>query len=200
MVGLSQVRKALSSYLTEPVVRLLVGTAITPNIITWFGLALAVSAAVLVVGGYLFVAGLLILLGGFFDMLDGALARRTEQVTRFGAVLDATLDRLSEGALLLGIMFFFASGAKTFGVVLAGAALMASVSVSYVRAKAEAMGFECQVGLLTREGRVIVLVLGLLLSRLFDNALIIALTFIAGFGYLTVGQRLAYVWRQAKKR
>lgn len=200
MLGLSRVRKAASGYLTEPVVRLLARTSITPNAITWFGLILAVGAAVLIATGYLLVAGLVVLTAGFFDMLDGALARRTERVTRFGAVLDATLDRLSEGALLLGIMFFFASGAETVGVLLAGAALLASMSVSYVRARAEAMGFECQVGMFTRDGRVIVLAVGLLMSPLFDSALIIALAHIVGFSFLTVGQRLVYVWRQAKNR
>ena len=200
MVNLSQVRKAASGYLTEPVVRLLARTSITPNAITWFGLALAVGAAVLITTGQLLVAGLVVLLAGFFDLLDGALARRTDRVTRFGAVLDSTLDRLSEGALLLGIMVFYAREADTIGVLLAGAALLASMSVSYVRARAEAMGFECQVGLFTRAGRVIVLVVGLLLSQLFDIALIIALAHIVGFSSLTVGQRLVYVWRQAKNR
>ncbi len=200
VVNLSQVRKAISGYLTEPAVRLLARTSITPNIITWFGLALAVGAAILITTGHLLVAGLVVLLAGFFDMLDGALARRTERVTRFGAVLDSTLDRLSEGVLLLGIMVLYAREAETIGVLLAGAALLASLSVSYVRARAEAMGFECQVGLFTREGRVIVLVVGLLLSQLFDYALIIALAHIVGFSSLTVGQRLVYVWRQTKNR
>ncbi len=200
MVGLSRVRKAAASYLTEPAVRLLARTSITPNAITWFGLALAVGAAVLIVGGHLLVAGLVVLLAGFFDLLDGGLARYTGRATRFGAVLDATLDRVSEGVLLLGIMFLYAREAETIGVLLAGAALLASMSVSYVRARAEATGFECLVGLFTRAGRVIVLVVGLLLSQLFDNALIIALAIIVGLSFFTVGQRLVYVWRQAKNR
>lgn len=200
MVSLSQVRKAASGYLTEPVVRLLARTSITPNVITWFGLALAVGAAILIVGGHLLVAGLVVLVAGFFDLLDGALARYTNRTTRFGAVLDATLDRLSEGVLLLGIMFLYAREAETIGVLLAGAALLASMSVSYVRARAEAMGIECLVGLFTRLHRVIVLVLGLLLSQLFDNALIIALAIVVALSFFTVGQRLVYVWRQAKNK
>ena len=198
MVSLSQVRKAASGYLTEPVVRLLARTSITPNVITWFGFTLAVGAAVFITGGHLLAAGLVVLLAGFFDLLDGALARYTNRATRFGAVLDATLDRLSEGVLLLGIMFLYAGEEETIGVLLAGAALLASMSVSYVRARAEAMGIECLVGLFTRLHRVIVLALGLLLSQLFDNALIIALAIIVGLSFFTVGQRLVYVWRQAK--
>ncbi len=200
MVSLSQVRKAASGYLTEPVVRLLARTSITPNVITWFGFTLAVGAAVFITGGHLLAAGLVVLLAGFFDLLDGALARYTNRATRFGAVLDATLDRLSEGVLLLGIMVLYAREAETNGVLLAGAALLASMSVSYVRARAEAMGIECLVGLFTRLHRVIVLALGLLLSQLFDNALIIALAIIVGLSFFTVGQRLVYVWRQAKNR
>lgn len=200
VVSLSQVRKAASGYLTEPVVRLLARTSITPNVITWFGFTLAVGAAVFITGGHLLAAGLVVLLAGFFDLLDGALARYTNRATRFGAVLDATLDRLSEGVLLLGIMFLYAGEEETIGVLLAGAALLASMSVSYVRARAEAMGIECLVGLFTRLHRVIVLALGLLLSQLFDNALIIALAIIVGLSFFTVGQRLVYVWRQAKNR
>ena len=141
MIGLSRVRKATSSYLTEPAVRLLARTSITPNVITWVGFVLAIGAAVLIAGGYLISAGLVLLVAGFFDTLDGALARYTNRVTRFGAVLDATLDRLSEGALLLGVMAFFVGEEETIGVLLAGGALLASLAVSYVRAKAEASGF-----------------------------------------------------------
>jgi len=198
VVNLSQVSKAASGYLTEPVVRLLARTSITPNIITWFGLVLAVGASVLITTGHLLVAGLVVLLAGFFDLLDGALARYTNRATRFGAVLDSTLDRLSEGVLLLGVMSLYAQEMETIGILLAGTALLASMSVSYVRARAEAMGIECLVGLFTRAGRVVVLALGLLLSPLFDNALIIALAHIVGLSFLTVGQRLVYAWRQTK--
>lgn len=199
MIGLSRVRKATTSYLTEPTVRLLARTAITPNAITWVGFVLAIGAAVLIAGGYLISAGLVLLVAGFLDTLDGALARYTNRVTRFGAVLDATLDRLSEGALLLGVMAFFVGEEETIGVLLAGGALLASLAVSYVRAKAEASGFECRVGFFTREGRVLMLVVGLFLTLLIDKALIISMAHIIGLSSLTVVQRLVYVWRQSKK-
>jgi CDP-diacylglycerol--glycerol-3-phosphate 3-phosphatidyltransferase len=95
-------------------------------------------------------------------------------------------------------MSLYAQEMETIGILLAGTALLASMSVSYVRARAEAMGIECLVGLFTRAGRVVVLALGLLLSPLFDNALIIALAHIVGLSFLTVGQRLVYAWRQTK--
>jgi CDP-diacylglycerol--glycerol-3-phosphate 3-phosphatidyltransferase len=197
MAKLSEVHKALAYRLTEPVVRFLSRTPITPSAITWFGFLLTAGAAALIITGHLLVAGFVVLIAGFFDMLDGALARRTNQATRFGAVLDSTLDRLSEAVLLLGILVHYAGEQSTTGILLVGAALIGSLLVSYIRARAEALGLECQMGLFTRFERVIVLVLGLLLNQI-DNALIIALAIIAAFSFFTAGQRLVYVWRQTK--
>ncbi len=197
MVKLSEVRKALAYRFTEPVVRLLSRTAITPSAITWFGFLLTIGAAALITTEHLLVAGLVVLIAGFFDILDGALARRTAQATRFGAVLDSTLDRLSEAVLLLGILVFYAREQSITGILLVGAALIGSPLVSYIRARAEALGLECQLGLFTRAERVIVLALGLLLSRI-DNALIIALAIIVVFSFFTAVQRLVYVWKQTK--
>ncbi len=197
MAKLSNIRKALAYRFTEPVARLLARTSITPSAITWFGFLLTVGAAALIITGHLLVAGFVVLIAGFFDILDGALARRTNQVTRFGAVLDSTLDRLSEAVLLLGILVFYVRGGFIVGILLVGVALPSSLLVSYIRARAEALGLECQVGLFTRAERVIVLVLGLLLNQI-DNALIIALAIIVVFSFFTVGQRLVYVWRQTK--
>ena len=199
MAKLSEVRKALAYRLTEPVVRLLSKTPITPSAITWFGFLLAVGAAALIITEHLLTAGLVVLIAGFFDMLDGALARRTKQTTRFGSALDSMLDRLSESVLLLGILALYAREQSITGILLVGVALIGSLLVSYIRAKAEALGIECQVGLFTRAERVIVLALGLLLSHI-DNALIIALAIIAVSSLFTAGQRLVYVWKQTKTR
>ena len=199
MAKLSEVRKALAYRFTEPVVRLLSRTPITPNAITWFGFLLTVGAAALIIKGHLLAAGFVVLIAGFFDILDGALARRTNQATRFGAVLDSTLDRLSEAVLLLGILVLYAREQSITGILLVSVALIGSLLVSYIRARAEALGLECQVGLFTRAERVIVLVLGLLLYQI-DNALIIVLAIIAAFSFFTAGQRLVYVWRQTKIR
>jgi CDP-diacylglycerol--glycerol-3-phosphate 3-phosphatidyltransferase len=195
MAGLSQVRKAASSYFTDPLVRVLARTPVTPNSLTWFGFALAIGAAVLVALGHLLIAGFVVLIGGFFDMLDGALARRTNRVTPFGAILDSTLDRLSEGVILLGILVLYAREESAIGILLVGIVLITSMLVSYIRAKAESLGLECLVGLFTRPERVIVLALGLLI-----NQLEIALAIIAAFSFFTVGQRLVHVWRQIKEK
>ena len=197
---LSKAREAVAYYLTEPVVRLLARTFITPSIITWFGFFLAVGAAVLVTLGHLFAAGFLVLIAGFFDMLDGAMARRTNRTTRFGAVLDSTLDRLSEAILLLGIIVLYVRGGFIVGILLAGVALPSSLLVSYIRARAESLGLECEVGLFTRAERTIVLALGLLLSQIDYAFLVIALAIIVAFSFFTIGQRLIYVWQQTKTR
>lgn len=190
---LSEVRKFAARQLTEPVAQLLSRTSITPSTITWLGFLLAVGAAALIVTRHLFAAGLVVLVAGFFDMLDGALARRTQQATSFGAVLDSTLDRLSEAVLLLGILILYAGEWSTFHILLVGIALPCSLVVSYIKARAEAMGLECQVGLFTRAERVIVLALGILL-----NQIVIALAVIVVFSLITIIQRLLYVWQQTR--
>jgi len=194
---LYEFRKTAADYLTRPAVRLLAKTAITPNALTWFGFLLSAGATALIVTEHLFAAGFLILVSGLFDLLDGALARHTNQITHFGAVLDSTLDRIAEAILLLGILFFYIREQSTLGILLVGIALPSSQMVSYIRARAEAAGLECRVGLFTRGERVIVLALGLLLSQI-DYALIIALSIIILFSLFTAGQRLLHVWRQTK--
>ena len=199
MVGLPRWRKVAANYLTLPVVRLLAKTKVSPDALTCLGLMLAVGTAVLIAYGHLFTAGFLVIVAGFFDMLDGALARYTARESRAGAVLDSVVDRISEAALLLGIIVFYVYQQSTVEVIVAGGALIFSFIVSYIRARAEALGVDCQVGLFTRTERVVVLALGLLLSR-FDNALLIALAVITAFSLITIGQRLIYVWRQTRNQ
>jgi len=199
MSKLSEFRKTGAYYLTQPVVRFLVKTSITPTAITFLGFLLTLGAAALIITAHLFAAGFVVLVAGLFDMLDGALARSTNRATHFGAFLDSTLDRLAEAVLLLSILFLYAGEQSVTGILLVGAALLGSLLVSYIRARAEALGLECQVGLFTRPERVIVLALGLLLSQL-ANALIIALAIIVVFSFITAGQRVLYVWQQTRIR
>ena len=194
MAKSSGVRRTVGNYLTQPAVRFLARISITPSIITWFGFLLAVGAAALIVTGHLFAAGFVVLFAGFFDMLDGALARYTNQTTCFGAVLDSTLDRLSEAVLLIGILLYVGNQSLV-AVLLVFFALFGSLLVSYIRARAEALDLECQVGLFTRAERVIVLALGLLL-----NQIVIALAIIVVFSFFTFGQRLIYVWQQTRMK
>jgi CDP-diacylglycerol--glycerol-3-phosphate 3-phosphatidyltransferase len=198
---LQVLRKASAAHITQPIVNLLAKTSITPNMVTWLGFILILITTALIATGYPFAAGWVMLLSGFFDILDGALARLTNQVTKFGGVLDSTLDRLSEAAILIGIMafFLFHAGSEWFQwiTLLIGLTLIFSFLVSYIRSRAEAAGIECQVGVFTRAERVIILALGLLIP--YNLALIIALAIIALLSVTTVIQRLLFVYQQARK-
>jgi CDP-diacylglycerol--glycerol-3-phosphate 3-phosphatidyltransferase len=165
--------------------------------VTWFGFFLILAAAALAGTGHLFAAGWVVLLSGFFDIIDGALARHTERVTRFGGVLDSTLDRLSEAAILLGIMAYYLYNPAVYRewiVMVIGMTMVASFLVSYIRSRAEAANIDCQVGLFTRTERVIILALGLLI-----NQLTIILVIIALLSIVTVVQRLVHVYQKARK-
>ena len=169
--------------------------------VTWFGFLLILGASVLAGMGHLFAAGWVMLASGFFDIIDGALARGTNQVTRFGAVLDSTLDRASEAVMLLGIAAYYlfskAVGNFEWIVLLIGLAIMGSFLVSYVRARAEGVGLDCQVGMFTRTERVIILALGLLLGSV-GGVLIAVVVVVAVLSLVTVIQRLVYVAKKAK--
>ncbi len=195
MPMLVEIRSVVASYLSRSAVRLLSKTRITPNIISWFGFLLALAATTLIINENTFTAGFVVLVAGFFDILDGGLARLTNRVTLFGGILDSTLDRFSEAAILIGMMVLFIQRQSTSGILLAGIALLTSLMVSYIKARAEAAGLECKVGIFTRTERVIILALGLLLSQI-NYALSISLIIIALFSTISIIQRLIFVWRQ----
>ena len=193
-------RKSLAAYITKPLVAVLAKTHITPNMVTWFGFIVVLGAAVLAGLGHTLAAGLVMALAGCFDFIDGALARGTNQVTRFGGILDSTLDRISEAAMLLGVMAFYSYNAALFQpwiILLIGYAILASFMVSYVRSRAEAADLDCQVGISTRPERVIVLMLGLILAGITHYILVGAIGVIAVLSTVTVVQRITWVYRKA---
>jgi CDP-diacylglycerol--glycerol-3-phosphate 3-phosphatidyltransferase len=197
MTTLAGVRKTLAFYITQPMVRLLARTPITPNAITWAGLLVSTGAAVLIAIGHPFVAGFVVLVGGFFDIIDGALARSTNRTTTFGAVLDSTLDRVAEAVVFIGLLVYYTDESSVTGIVVVGLVWLMGLLVSYLRARAEAVGIDCEIGLFTRTERVIILALGLLLSG-FENALLIALCVIAALSFFTVIQRFRHIWRSTR--
>ncbi|UCE97706.1 MAG: CDP-alcohol phosphatidyltransferase family protein [Dehalococcoidia bacterium] len=169
-------------------------TPVSPNSLTLFNLMLASGSVALLVTANFLAAGILILVAGFLDMLDGALARHTNRITHFGAILDSTIDRLAEGFILLGILYFYANEGSVIGILLTGSVLLISFSVSYIKSRAEAAGIECSVGLFTRPERVIVLAIGLLINQLDISLYIIGI-----FSLFTFGQRLVYTRQQIIK-
>lgn len=178
---------------TVPIAKVLAHTPVTPDFITWLGFFLTCGAAGLVAAHHLLLGGVGVLVAALMDTFDGALARQTGKVSKFGGVLDSTLDRLSEGVVLIGIIYVTARDGSAAGAVLAGATMMLSFSVSYIRARSEGMGVECSEGWFTRTERVIVIALGLML-----NQVVIALSIISVLSLMTAGQRLFVAWRKLK--
>ena len=152
---------ALLEGLLRPVAQTLARSDISPNHVTVAGLVVNLIAAWLITRGDFFFAGVMYLLGGGFDLLDGMLARATNKVTAVGAYLDSTLDRISEGVIFAAIAYVFAreGHAVDAGVVLL--ALLGSLLVSYTRARAEALSVACKMGIATRPERVVLIALGL---------------------------------------
>ncbi len=173
---------------------------ITPNMLTLFGLAITTVGAGLLATSHLFLAGWVLLFAGLFDILDGALARAAGKVYRYGAFLDSTVDRYSEGVVYLGILVFFLGKHWTLEPILVVLALMGSLLVSYVRARAQSLGFQCDVGILARPERVVIIVAGLLLDPInFDgwpSALTLALWVLVVGTNFTAVQRVWLVWQQ----
>ena len=197
MINLQGLRRAIGKYFAEPLVKLIAKTPVTPNGLTWIGLLIAVIAAVLAATGHLFAAGWVVAFSGLFDMLDGALARFKNQSTRFGSVLDSTLDRVGEAVVFVGLTVFYLNHPSLYGMLATGLTLIGSQLVSYIRARAEAIDINCEVGVFTRPERIIILSLGLLLSQI-NPVLFIALGLMALLSWITAGQRLFYVWQKTK--
>lgn len=197
---LTELRKTAARHITEPLMAILKRSRLKPNTLTWIGLAMSIIAAGTIATNHLLISGFLVLLSGLFDILDGALARLTNQTTRFGALLDSTFDRISDAVLLLGLLALYISSGGTLEIVLIFLALVGSFLTSYVRARAEGIGIDCPIGLFTRAERVIILTLGLVLNQFYKFSILIALLVLAVLGFVTVGQRLFYVWQKAKSQ
>jgi CDP-diacylglycerol--glycerol-3-phosphate 3-phosphatidyltransferase len=197
---ISRLRPTLGRFLTEPIVRCLARTGISPNALTITGFLLSIVVAGVLAGGHLFLGGFLVLFAGWFDMLDGALARVVGKSTRFGSLLDSTIDRLSEAVLFLGLLIFYLGQAATLEILLVYSAIVGSIMVSYIKARAEGLGLRCEVGFFARPERVILLALGLLLSRASPVALLVVLVILAMGTMLTVLHRLIDIWQQMRRR
>lgn len=176
--------------LLTPVAGALGQLGLTPNLLTLLGLALNLGVAVVLALGYTLWGGWLLLLAGIFDALDGTLARLMGQQTVFGAFLDSTCDRYSEAVVLMGLMIPFLRNGQQIQVALIFAALIGSVLISYTRARAEGLGLECKVGLLTRFERFLIMAVALILGLVTP-----ALWILAVLTHVTALQRIVHVWR-----
>src|ERR1700758_1531308 len=143
----------------------LIESRLTPNTISLTGLALNVLAAVLVWERLFFLGGLAFIVGSVMDTLDGRYSRMSGKGTPFGAFLDSTLDRIEEGIVLAAVAGYFALQGERFATAAVVVAVLASLMVSYTRARAEALGVECKVGIATRPVRVVILAVGLIFAK-----------------------------------
>ena len=191
-------------YVTQPVARGIAAIGITANMLTITGLIIGIIAGICIAVGRLKLAGALILIGGSFDLMDGAVARVSKVTNPFGALLDSVVDRYSEGAIFLGLAIYFSikGGPKMVtGLALTGLGLISAFLVSYVRARAEGLQVECKVGLMQRPERIVLLSLGVIFGELsfksFDiNILIIALWVLVILSHITVLQRVAFASKE----
>jgi CDP-diacylglycerol---glycerol-3-phosphate 3-phosphatidyltransferase len=195
-------RPVVAPELSQAVRNRLIESRLTPNAISLTGFALNVVAAVLVWQRYFFLAGVAFIVGSVCDTLDGRYSRMSGKGTPFGAFLDSTLDRLEEGIVLIAVGGYFAVHGRSFATAAVVAAVLASLMVSYTRARAEALGVECKVGLATRPVRVVILSIGLVFARGASLGhfylLAPAVYVLAGLSILTVGQRIHHVWRELR--
>ena len=181
----------------------LIESRLTPNAISLTGLVLNVAAAVLITQRLFFLAGVTFIIGSIMDTLDGRYSRMSGKGTPFGAFLDSTLDRAEEGIVLTAVAAYFAAHNQDVAVAAVVIAVLGSLLVSYTRARAEALGVECKVGLATRAVRVVILSIGLVFARgagLGDFSLLKpAIYALAVLTSVTVLQRILHVRGELKR-
>src|SRR6266516_8169294 len=195
-------RPTTAAELRENVRERLIESRLTPNSISLTGLALNVAAAVLVTQRLFFLAGLTFIAGSLMDTLDGRYSRMSGKGTLFGAFLDSTLDRIEEGVVLTAVAWYFADSGDAVAAAACVVTVLGSLMVSYTRARAEALGVECKVGLATRPVRVVLISIGLVFAKgagVFDVELLApAIYAMAVLTAFTVGQRVLHVRGELK--
>ncbi len=174
----------------------LIESRLTPNAISLTGLVGNVIAAVLVYQELFLLGGLAFIAGSIMDTLDGRYSRMSGKGSPFGAFLDSTLDRMEEGIVLTAVGAYFAARGNEAAVAATVAAVLFSLMVSYTRARAEALGVECKVGIADRAVRVVILSAGLLLTGLGLDVLAISVYVLAALSVVTVLQRIWHVRTQ----
>jgi CDP-diacylglycerol--glycerol-3-phosphate 3-phosphatidyltransferase len=180
------------------IIRLIVhGLALSkihPNVLTFLGLLINVAAAVLLAAGRFRAAGFVIISAGLFDMVDGRVARATNQVTRFGGFFDSVLDRYSDLALLMGLLVYYGNINRPFYVVLTAIVMTGSVMVSYTRSRAENAIPTCKVGFMERPERVVLLIIGALFDRMAPVLWVIGV-----LSNITVAHRMIFTWQETRR-
>jgi CDP-diacylglycerol---glycerol-3-phosphate 3-phosphatidyltransferase len=187
----------------HPLIQLLTRWNMHPNTFTTLGFVISCISTYFMAVGMFRIASLLVLFAGVFDTIDGKLARDSGKVSRFGALYDSTLDRYSEVFLFFGMAYYFIEHDMYLSSVAVAVALGGSLMVSYIRARAEGLGFECKVGILQRPERLILIALGGLINvilsfggRIHIHTLVLAVWIIAILSNVTAVVRMVHVWRE----
>ncbi len=182
-------------FILSQIVRILSRLKINPNILTFIGVLISFWAAFEFGYGRFFRGGLVVILAGLFDMLDGEVARVTRSETEFGAFYDSVIDRYSDIIILQGLMVHYAREQMLHYVVLVGVVFMGAVLTSYARARAESLISSCKIGFMERPERIVLLIIGGLSGRMEAGLWVLAV-----LGNWTVFDRIYYTWRELPKR
>ncbi len=208
--------KNLYLVIITPVVDFFIKRRLNPNHFTTLSLILSIVAAYLFAIGFLKIAGVIMIMSGTFDIIDGKVARATNRVTKFGALYDSTLDRYGEVLIFFGLAYYFVHNhwiaesvnlpfmnwiidninVSFISVIAVCMALGGSVMTSYVRARAEGLGLECKVGAMQRPERIVFIAFGAIFHKVL---LVVALLIVAIFSNLTAIQRLYHIWLTDKE-
>src|SRR5579875_898756 len=183
-----------SNKIIRALVRGLALSKINPNVLTFLGLVINMVAGACLAFGRFRTAGLVIIFAGLFDMVDGRVARETNQVTRFGGFFDSVLDRYSDLALLVGLLVYYGTINRPSYVVLTAIVMSASVMISYTRTRAENIIPTCKVGFLERPERIVLFIIGALFDRMAPVLWVIAV-----LGNVTVIHRMIFTYRETKQ-
>lgn len=191
----STVGRRVFSTMISPLVGLFSLLNVPPNVITITGFVIQATSVYFICDGRLVLAGILILVGGSMDMVDGELARRRGIISKFGAFFDSFFDRYSDTVVLLGFLYYFSTKGEILYTILTGVAIVGAMMVSYARARAEGLGVECKTGVFERTERLLTIVVGALFGGV---VLKVAFWILAIGSHLTSVQRFVYVWIKSK--
>jgi CDP-diacylglycerol--glycerol-3-phosphate 3-phosphatidyltransferase len=200
---LYKLRNLTSKYFEVPIAKILIKLRFSPNLITLIGLALAIVSGFLIsdttIQNHFVYAAIILLMSGILDLFDGAVARLTNNVTQLGAFIDSFSDRIGEIAVFLGITIYFGLNDNLVGSSLTLAALGGSLTVSYIRARAEALKIKCETGLVARPERIILLFIGILAANWWPPMLTIVMGILTVTTIITSFQRFLIVVKHISK-
>lgn len=188
-------RSIINRFLEKPLILILKRLGVSPNLITILGLGITLLSAYLISNGQFMIGGIVLIISSTFDLLDGSLARSLGKVTVFGGVLDSLSDRIGEVAIFCGLLIFYIAEPMKLEIILVFFALSGSLLVSYIRARAQAASIDCEIGIMTRPERLVLISLGLLI-----NQMSIILWIIVALTMVTAGQRILHTWKSLRNK